>query len=71
MDNEEILRVQAYLRRTFGNEAITLKRSASGDMLEVCINDEFIGTLFRDDEEDDVSYAFNMAILEYDVAGGD
>ena len=36
-------------------------------LLEVFMEDEFIGTLFRDDEDGEVSYAFNMAILEFDL----
>jgi hypothetical protein len=67
MDSNEILRVQAYLRLKFQNEMLTLKRSVKDDMVEVFLEDEFIGTLFRDDEEGEVSYAFNMAILDFDL----
>ncbi len=37
------------------------------DSAEVFIGDEFIGILFRD-EEDDGSYQFQMAILDVDLA---
>lgn len=67
MNSGEILRVQAYLRLKFQNEELSLRRSAKDDMVEVYIGDEFIGTLFRDDDEGDISYAFNMAILEFDL----
>ena len=67
MNTDEILRVQAYLRLKFQNELMTLKRGAKDDMIEVFLEDEFIGTLFRDDEEGEVSYAFNMAILDFDL----
>ena len=67
MDSNEILRVQAYLRLKFQNEMLTLKRSVKDDMVEVFLEDEFIGTLFRDDEEGEVSYAFSMAILDFDL----
>ncbi len=67
MNSNEILRVQAYLRLKFQNEMLTLKRSVKDDMVEVFLEDEFIGTLFRDDEEGEVSYAFNMAILDFDL----
>jgi hypothetical protein len=67
MNTDEILRVQAYLRLKFQNELMTLKRGAKDDMVEVFLEDEFIGTLFRDDEEGEVSYAFNMAILDFDL----
>ena len=35
---------------------------------EVYIGDEFIGVLFRDDEdEDETAYQFQMAILDFDL----
>ena len=68
MNNDEVLRVQTYLRLKFSNDMLTLKRGAKDDMVEVFMEDEFIGTLFRDDEDGEVSYAFNMAILEFDFA---
>ncbi len=67
MNNDEILRVQAYLRLKFQNEGIVLKRGAKDDMVEVYMVDEFIGTLFRDEDEGEVSYDFNMAILDFDL----
>ena len=67
MNNDEIIRVQTYLRLKFQNDMLTLKRGAKDDMIEVFMEDEFIGTLFRDDEEGEISYAFNMAILEFDL----
>ena len=67
MNNDEVLRVQAYLRLKFSNDMLTLKRGAKDDMVEVFMEDEFIGTLFRDDEDGEISYAFNMVILEFDL----
>ena len=63
MNNDEIIRVQTYLRLKFQNDMLTLKRGAKDDMVEVFLEDEFIGTMFRDDDEGDISYSFNMAIL--------
>ncbi len=31
------------------------------------IGDEFIGVIFKDEDEGEVSYAFNMAILDIDL----
>ena len=67
MDSDEILRVQAYLLLKFQNENFNLKRGPKNDMVEVFLEDEFLGTLFRDDEEGEVSYAFSMAILDFDL----
>jgi len=33
----------------------------------VQVNGEFVGVLFRDEEDGEISYAFNMAILEMDL----
>ncbi len=67
MNNDEIIRVQTYMRLKFQNDMVTLKRGAKDDMVEVYLEDEFIGTLFRDEDEGEVSYDFNMAILEFDL----
>jgi hypothetical protein len=67
MDSDEILRVQAYLRLKFQSEGFNLKRGPKNDMVEVFLEDEFLGTLFRDDDEGEVSYAFSMAILDFDL----
>lgn len=62
-------RVQRYLREKFGNTKITLRdRTQSDGSVEVALDEEFIGVIYRDDEDGDVSYDFNMAILEIDLA---
>ncbi len=67
MTSDEMNRVQSYLRSKFENDAVTLKRGGKEDMVEVFLGDEFIGTMFRDEDEGEVSYDFNMAILEFDL----
>lgn len=68
MTPNEIARLQAYLRRNFSNERITVVPPAKkGQPVEVTIGEEFIGTLYRDEDDGDVSYAFNMTILSEDL----
>ena len=68
MDRSEISRLQKYLRDTFRLDTITLReRTQKDDSCEVYIGDEFIGVVFKDDEDDEISYAFQMAILEIDL----
>ena len=68
MTEVEVKKLQTYLREKFGNENFRLvDRLKSEDSLEVYLAEEFIGTLYRDDEEGEVSYDFNMAILEMDL----
>ena len=67
MNQTEAVRVQLYLRELFGNDRIIVKLRPKDGSAEILLGQEFIGVLFRDDEEGDVSYAFNMAILEEDL----
>ncbi|MFO1169532.1 MAG: DUF3126 family protein [Hyphomicrobiaceae bacterium] len=70
MKREEIVRLEKYLRKTFRLEAIEVRqRPKKDDSAEVYIGDEFIGIMFRDDEDDELSYQFQMAILGYDLDG--
>jgi len=68
LKNDEIAKLQAYLRRVFGNQTIAVRRRAKkDDSVEVYVGEEFIGIIFKDEEEGDLSYQFQMAILEYDL----
>lgn len=68
MQKSEISRLQQYLQEKFGNRSLRLTpRKEAGDSVEVMLNDEFIGVIYRDEDEGDVSYDFNMAILEMDL----
>ena len=70
MKREEIVRLERYLRKTFRLETIEVRqRPKKDDSAEVYIGDEFIGILFRDEEDDELSYQFQMAILGYDLDG--
>ncbi len=68
MTPNEIIRIQAYLRKVFANNRIAVDQPAKrGGPIEVLIGDEFIGTLHRDDEEGEVSYALTITILQEDL----
>lgn len=68
MKKPEIKKLEAYLRKKFGNQTLEVRpREKKDDSAEVYLGDEFIGILFRDDEEGDLSWNFSMAILEYDL----
>ncbi len=68
MDPTDITRLQNYLRTKFGLPNLSVRgRANKDDSAEVYIGDEFIGVIFRDDEDGDVSFDFNMAILEIDL----
>jgi hypothetical protein len=62
-------RVEAHLKRTFGNQAISIKaRPKQKDSGEVYVGEEFIGVLYQDEDEDG-SFMFEMAILAEDLEG--
>ena len=68
MDVQEVRKLDAYLKRVFGNPKIrVVPRPKKDDSAEVYIGEEFIGVLFVDDEDDDRSFQFQMAILEEDL----
>jgi hypothetical protein len=68
LKRDEIRRVEKYLRTLFHLDTITLvERPKQQDSVEVHIDGEFIGVIFKDEEDGEVSYAFNMAILEMDL----
>ncbi|HYD19280.1 MAG TPA: DUF3126 family protein [Patescibacteria group bacterium] len=68
MEKSEIARLQRYLQEKFGNKTLALEtRKQAKDSVEVKLGDEFIGTIYRDEDEGEVSYDFNMAILEIDL----
>ena len=68
MEESEMARVQRYLQDKFGNDSINLKeRPQSDGSVEVYLGEEFIGIIYKDDEDGDVSYDFNMSILEFDL----
>jgi hypothetical protein len=64
----EIRKLDAYLKRIFANPRVrVVPRPKKDDSAEVYIGDEFVGVLFVDDEDDERSYNFQMAILETDL----
>ncbi len=69
MSPEEIKKLTNFFRTKFQNQAISVRRRPQkDDSAEVYLGDEFIGVLFRDDEDpDDLSYSFQMAILDFDL----
>jgi hypothetical protein len=63
---EEIRKLDAYFKRLFQNPQLQVKaRPRKDDSAEVYVGDEFIGVIFRDEDEGD--YNFSMAILGTDL----
>ena len=68
MDVQEVRKLDAYLKKLFGNARIrVVPRPKKEETAEVYIGEEFVGVLFVDDEDDERSYNFQMAILGTDL----
>jgi hypothetical protein len=68
VDVQEIRKLEDYLKKLFGNARMrVVPRPKKEDSAEVYIGEEFIGVLFVDDEDEDRSYNFQMAILGTDL----
>jgi hypothetical protein len=68
VDVQEVKKLDAYLKKLFANPRIrVVPRPKKDDSAEVYVGDEFVGVLFVDDEDDERSYNFQMAILATDL----
>lgn len=68
MQPSEIKRLEKYFQQKFSNQRLTLnQRKEDKSSLEVLLAGEFIGVVYRDEDEGEISYDFNMAILEMDL----
>jgi len=69
MTPAELAAVQAHLRRMLGNDKIRLstpqRRNAS---VEMHVGSEFVGTVHRDTEDGEVSYAIQIVVLAEDLS---
>lgn len=67
MKPDEIVKLEAYFKRIFNPNMVIKARPRKDDSAEVYLGDEFLGIVFRDDEDGDLSYNFSMAILDVDL----
>ncbi len=68
MKPTDIARVQRYLRQAFDNNRIKLVGPSKPDgPTEMYLGDEFVGALYRDDDEGEISYSLNITILDEDL----
>jgi hypothetical protein len=65
---DEIAKLTKFFRAKFELPAMSVrKRPQKNDSAEVYIGEEFIGVIFRDEEDGELSYNFSMAILDFDL----
>ena len=61
MDVAEVRKLDAYLKKLFGNQQIRVAPK-SGDFAEVFVGEDDVGEITVDDEDGDRSYNFRMVI---------
>jgi hypothetical protein len=65
---EEIKKLDAYFKRTFQNAQLSVKaRPRKDDSCELYLGEEFLGIIFKDEDDGELSYNFSMAILDVDL----
>jgi hypothetical protein len=63
VDVQEVKKLDAYLKKLFGNQRIrVVPRPKKDDSAEVYVGDERLGDLNLDNEDEDLSYNFRMEI---------
>lgn len=68
MNDMEIAKIERYLRGKFRNTGIAIEeRKNKDDSAEVMLDGEFIGVLFKDEDEGEMSYDLHMTILDIDL----
>ncbi|QDH15839.1 DUF3126 family protein [Oecophyllibacter saccharovorans] len=64
----EIERLQKSLQRLLGSSKLTVNPPLrKGMSVEIAVAGEVIGTVYRDEDDGEVSYAVNITVLEEDL----
>ncbi len=65
---EEMEKIQIYLQQLFWNPEINLRVGAGKDApAEVYVGKEFIGVVYKNSDDGEISYDWNMSILQEDI----
>ena len=68
MTPSEIERLQVYLRKLFKSDLIkVVPPMRRGLSVELSVNDEIVGTVHKDVDDGETSYAITMTVLEEDL----
>lgn len=68
MKAEELRKLDAYFKKVFQAPELQVRaRPRKDDSAELYKNDEFLGVIYRDEDEGELSYNFSMAILDIDL----
>ena len=66
----EIKKLTNYFNSKFESESYSLKLDTSNNSAEVYYKDEFIGLIYKDEEDGEIAYQFHMTVLNEDLLDG-
>ena len=70
MTPSEIERLQTYLRKLFKSDLIkVVPPMRRGLSVELSVNDEIVGTVHKDVDDGETSYAITMTVLAFNMLG--
>ena len=69
MEKEETLRLEAYLKEKLNPGIRLVHRTQTDDSVEVYLGAEFIAVVYKDVDEGEVAYQFQMTVLSEDIKG--
>ena len=68
MERKTLSKIQNYLQKKLKNRHLKLEGRANKiDSADVLINDEFVGVIHEDKEDNETCFHFNMTILDFDL----
>ena len=71
MDSFEIKKINAYFNKQFNTNDFSLKVDENNsDSAEVYFKNEFLGLIYKDDEDGEIAFQFHMTILDEDLLDG-
>ena len=69
MTEDELKKIENYLNKVFKtNEFLVKERNAIDDSCEIYLEDEFLGLIYKENEEGEEDYQFHMTILKGDLS---
>tara|TARA_B100000683_G_C12317802_1_gene485195 strand:- start:32 stop:280 length:249 start_codon:yes stop_codon:yes gene_type:complete len=68
MTDQELEKIKNYLNKIFNTQDfIVKKRKSIEDSCEVYLEEEFLGLIYKENEEGEEDYQFHMTILKEDL----
>lgn len=67
MEREETLRLEAYLKQKLNQDIRLVARDKTDDSVECYLGQEFIAVVYKDVDEGETSYQFQMTVLSEDL----